>query len=93
MMGEAAAAKLDAILMSDNTIQRRISNMAAVVKEQVLDAIRPFFSIQLDKSTDVSNCAQLMVYVRFIKGLSVWEEILFCHPLPAHYSSRNLQGF
>ncbi|XP_053170201.1 zinc finger BED domain-containing protein 5-like [Scomber japonicus] len=86
MMGEAAAAKLDAIPMSDNTIQRRISDMAADVKEQVLDAIRdsPFFSIQLDESTDVANCAQLMVYVRFIKELSVQEEFLFCHPLPAH---------
>ncbi|KAM3875808.1 ranBP-type and C3HC4-type zinc finger-containing protein 1-like [Diretmus argenteus] len=85
-MGEAAAAKLDVIPMSDNTIQRRISDMAADVKEQVLDAIREshFFSIQLDESADVANCAQLMVYVRFIKELSVQEEFLFCHPLPAH---------
>ena len=85
-MGEASAAKLDAIPMSNNTIQRRISDMAADVKEQVLDAIRksPFFSIQLDESTDVANCAQLMVYVCFIKELGVQEEFLFCHP--AHRS-------
>nr|XP_033506785.1 zinc finger BED domain-containing protein 5-like [Epinephelus lanceolatus] len=92
MMGEAAAAKLDAIPMSDNTIQRRISDMAADVKEQVLDAIResPFFSIQLDESTDVANCAQLMVYVRFIKELSVQEEFLFCHPLPARTTAAEI---
>ncbi|XP_073337223.1 zinc finger BED domain-containing protein 5-like [Pagrus major] len=89
-MGEAAAAKLDAIPMSDNTIQHRTSDMAADVKEQVLDAIResPFFSIQLDESTDVANCAQLMVYVRFIKELSAQEEFLFCHPLPALATKR-----
>lgn len=47
--------------------------MAVDVKEQVLNAIResPFFSIQLDESTDVANCAQLMVYVRIIKELGV----------------------
>ncbi|XP_060780911.1 zinc finger BED domain-containing protein 5-like [Neoarius graeffei] len=83
-MGNAAAVKLNAIPMSDNTIQRRISDMVSDVKEQVLDAIResPLFSIQLDESTDVANCAQLMVYVRYIKELSVEEEFLFCYPLP-----------
>lgn len=39
LMGEATAAKLDAIPMSDNTIQRHISDMAADVKQQILDAI------------------------------------------------------
>ncbi|XP_022597516.1 zinc finger BED domain-containing protein 5-like [Seriola dumerili] len=93
MMGEAAAAaKLDAIPMSDNTIQRRISDMAADVKEQVLDTIceSPFFSIQLDESTDVANCAQLMVYVRFIKELSAQEEFLFCHPLMARTTAAEI---
>ncbi|XP_056243076.1 zinc finger BED domain-containing protein 5 [Seriola aureovittata] len=92
MIGEAAAAKLDAIPMSDNTIQRHISDMADDVKEQVLDAIResPFFSIQLDESTDVANCATLMVYVRFIKELNVQEEFLFCHPLPARTTAAEI---
>ncbi|KAJ8001210.1 hypothetical protein DPEC_G00191970 [Dallia pectoralis] len=63
MLGEAAAAKLDAIPISDNTIQRRISDVACDVKEQVLDSVResPFHAIQLDESTDVAHCAQLMV--------------------------------
>ncbi|XP_061587400.1 zinc finger BED domain-containing protein 5-like [Cololabis saira] len=82
----------DAIPISDNTIQRRISDRAADVKEQVLDAIpeSPFFSIQLDGSTDVANCAQLMVYVRFIKELDVQEEFLFCHPLPARTTATEI---
>lgn len=37
---EASAAKLNAILMSNNTIKRCISDMASDVKEQVLDGIR-----------------------------------------------------
>ena len=48
MLGEAAAAKLDAIPISDNTIQQRISDMACDVKEQVLDGVceSPFHTIQ-----------------------------------------------
>ncbi|XP_032376013.1 zinc finger BED domain-containing protein 5-like [Etheostoma spectabile] len=85
MMGEAAAAKLNVIQLSDNTIQRRISDMGADVRQQVVDSVResPSFSLQLDESTDVANCAQLMVYVRFVKELNVHEEFLFCHPLPS----------
>lgn len=69
MMGETATAKLNVIPLSDNTVQRCISDMALDVKEQVLDGIResPYFSIQIDQSTDVANCAQLMTYVRYIQ--------------------------
>ncbi|XP_060790841.1 zinc finger BED domain-containing protein 5-like [Neoarius graeffei] len=85
MLGEAAAAKLDTISMSDNTIQRRISDMAYDVKEQVINCVRqsPIHAIQLDESTDVAHCAQLMVYVRFINEQRVHEDFLFCVPLPA----------
>ncbi|XP_056126207.1 zinc finger BED domain-containing protein 5-like [Rhinichthys klamathensis goyatoka] len=92
MLGEAAAAKFDAIPISDNTIQRRISDMACDVKEQVLDCVResPFHAIQLDESTDVAHCAQLMVYVRFIKEHSVQEDFLFCVSLPARTTADEL---
>lgn len=92
MMGEAAAAKLNVIPLSDNTVQRRISDMALDVKEQVLDGIResPYFSIQIDESTDVANCAQLMTYVRYIRELNVQEEFLFCHSLTAHTTAEEI---
>ncbi|XP_062254936.1 zinc finger BED domain-containing protein 5 [Platichthys flesus] len=92
MLGEAAAAKLDTIPVSDNTIQRRISDMAYDVKEQVVNSVRksPIHAIQLDESTDVAHCAQLMVYVRFIEELNVREDFLFCIPLPARTTADEL---
>ena len=92
MLGEAAAAKLDTIPVSDNTIQRRISDMAYDVKEQVVNSVRksPIHAIQLDESTDVAYCAQLMVYVRFIEELNVREDFLFCIPLPARTTADEL---
>lgn len=39
------------------------------------------FSIQLDESTDVSSCAQLLVFARYVLGNVIKEEFLFCSPL------------
>ena len=39
------------------------------------------FAIQLDESTDVSSCAQLLVFARYIKEGDFKDEFLFCHPL------------
>ena len=41
------------------------------------------FAIQLDESTDVARCAQLLVFVRDIKDGDLKEEFLFCHALEA----------
>uniref|UniRef100_A0A3Q2PQY9 Uncharacterized protein n=1 Tax=Fundulus heteroclitus TaxID=8078 RepID=A0A3Q2PQY9_FUNHE len=95
MMGEAAAAKLNVTQLSDNTIQRRISHMGADVRQQVVDSVResPAFSLQLDETTDVANCAQLMVYVRYVKELNVNEEFLFCHHLPSRTTAEEIFKF
>ena len=46
VLGEASAKKMQQISLSNNTIQRRISNMSMDVKEQVLTEIKasPLFS-------------------------------------------------
>ena len=38
-------------------------------------------SIQLDESTDVDNCCQLLAYVRYVKENDIFEEFLFCESL------------
>ena len=59
VLGEASAKKMQQISLSNNTIQRRISNMSMDVKELVLTEIKasPLFSFQLDESTDVNSCS------------------------------------
>jgi len=39
------------------------------------------FAIQLDETTDVTNFAQLLVYVRYYFEKQVVEDLLFCQPL------------
>lgn len=65
--------------LSNDTIMRRISLMSTDVKQQVTDEIKasPMFSIQLDESTDVASCSQLLVFVRYLDMEDVKEEFLY----------------
>ena len=60
--------KLEKIALSNDTIRCRISDMSQDILNQVADEIRASkarISLQLDESTDVSNCAYLLVYCRY----------------------------
>lgn len=67
MLGEDAAKKIDAVPLSDNTVQRWIGEMSEDVSAQLLEQVRgsKYFALQLDESTDVANAAELLVYIRF----------------------------
>ena len=60
------------ISLSIFTIHRHISDMLEDVKDQVIIEMKasPIFSLQVDVSTDVTSCAQLLVFVRFIYSFS-----------------------
>ena len=83
LLGESSEAKMKQISLSNDTIQRRISEMSENVKEQVIDEIQdsPMFLFQVDESTDITLCAQLLVFVRYIHSGDIKEEFLFCSDL------------
>ncbi|CAG9832451.1 unnamed protein product [Diabrotica balteata] len=53
--------------------------MAEDIQNQIVDAVKqsPFFAIQLDESTDIAQCSQLIVYVRYIENERMKDELLF----------------
>ena len=66
MCGGDVAKKLDVVPSSNDTVHRRIASMSANVKEELLSSTKygGVFSPQINKSTDVIDDAQLLVYVR-----------------------------
>ena len=88
-VGEAQARILDEVPVSNNTVCRRIQDMADYSKSQLVRRVAesPFFAIQLDESTDVTNFPQLLVYVRYVYDFEMIEDFLFCKPLEGRTTS------
>ena len=65
---DAAKKKIEAVPFSDNSVSRRIGEMAQDISAQLLEQVRAseYFALQLDENLDLSNAAQLLVYIRFI---------------------------
>lgn len=83
MHSEKIASALNAIPLSNDTISRRIDDMASDIKCQLIERIKKSgtFSLQLDESTDISNAAQLLVFVRYSFEGKLHEDMLFCAAL------------
>ena len=89
ILGDAAAKKLDIVSLSNDTVSRRIHEMAAQVKEVLVQKVKKskYFSLQIDESTDLTNFAQLMTYIRYDTAESIEEEFLFCEALSSRTTS------
>ena len=68
LIGKEAERKLNILSLSDNKVQRRISQMSEDIKNQIIHPIKlpGSFALQLDETTDVSSCAQLIAFVSYI---------------------------
>ena len=83
VLGEEAAKKLNDISVSNDTISRRINELSENINELVVDEIKKsrLFAIQLDESTDVALCSQLLVFARYMVEGDFKDEFLFCKTL------------
>ena len=84
VIGNEAVSKLNSVSVSNNTIQQRITEMSTDIKEQVITEVQGSkygFAIQLVESTDVSNCTQLLVYVRYATKYAIRSEILLINEM------------
>ena len=79
VFGDESVKKLNSISLYNNAVQRRIEEMSVDILHQVISDIgrsESGFAIQLDESTDVTNCAQLLIFVRYIGKEGVKEFLM-----------------
>ncbi|GFT49739.1 zinc finger BED domain-containing protein 5 [Trichonephila clavipes] len=79
MFGDNFAKELQSIPLSNDTVSRRIDDIAEDVEQQLFGKLRDkLFSIQLDEATDSNKDAHFIAYVRFWdEGFSTTEEEIF----------------
>ena len=72
--------------LSNDTVANRINENACDIEQQLVDKLYSlsYFAIQLDESTDVTNLAMLLVYVRFEDNGDIFEDMMCClePPMP-----------
>ncbi|CAF4946235.1 unnamed protein product [Pieris macdunnoughi] len=83
MFGEKEVKEIERIPLSNNTVARRIDEMAEWTEDELIQRIinSKYYALQLDESTDVQGLSQLIVFVRYIWQEEVHEDILFCKPI------------
>lgn len=84
LLGQEAQKKILEIPLSNDTVKSRIQKMSTDIEEQVVDKIKcsPYFALQCDETTDVSQCCQLLVFIRFLNDNKKFEEeLLFSQEL------------
>ncbi|XP_067940586.1 protein FAM200C-like [Watersipora subatra] len=84
ILGKEAGKEMAAVSLSNNTVQRKISNMANDIKDQVVQQIKlslfGLFAIhELDESTDIASCSQLIVYARYVHNEEIKRNFCFVY--------------
>ncbi|GBL98476.1 Zinc finger BED domain-containing protein 5 [Araneus ventricosus] len=83
MFGEDHGQKIKNIPLSNSTVSRRIKYVSIDIEATINERIKksPFFSIQVDESTDVSDLSILLVIARYLNVNELEENLLVCYPL------------
>ncbi|XP_066461748.1 protein FAM200C-like isoform X1 [Eleutherodactylus coqui] len=84
MLGKAAENKLSQIPFSNDTLGSRIGDMSDDILAQVVGDLISSpakFSLQLNRTTNVSNLGQLVVFLCFVKYDVIKKDFLFYKPL------------
>jgi hypothetical protein len=84
MFGNKLLKNIDLIPLSNNSVGHRINDMAGNVESQLIKRVKksPYYALQIDETTHVTNDANLMCYVRYAYDSNIHDDILFCRTLP-----------
>ncbi|VVC24189.1 Hypothetical protein CINCED_3A016146 [Cinara cedri] len=84
ILGKETAKQIQDIPLSNNTVYIGYGNISQDIEEQLICLIKKshWFVLQCDESTDVAQCCQLLIFVRFLSGdNTIKEELLLSQVL------------
>ena len=84
LLGRNEAKRIDAVPLSDDTVNDRIANIANDILSQLIAQIQDSpcrINLQFAKTTDIKSISQLVAYVRFVKENAIVDEFLFCQEM------------
>lgn len=88
MVSGPAVDRVKLIPLSSDTIARRIQDMSDDIDQQLKEhflnnqePILKLWALQIDESTDISNKAQLIAYLRVVMNQSIQNQFFFCSEL------------
>lgn len=97
VLGKEAEKKIQQVSMSNDVIHNRNIDLSDDILEQAVADIKASpvkISLQVDESTNVSNCCQLLAVVRYVKKKKkVEESFLSCQSLKKTGPNRALYSF
>ncbi|XP_045483145.1 zinc finger BED domain-containing protein 5-like [Harmonia axyridis] len=91
MVGESAGKLISKVPLSNNTISRRIHDIADDLNYQLIEKMKSKdFGLQLDEATDSNSDAHLICYVRFLADNIIVEDLLFCKSITESAKAEDL---
>lgn len=92
ILGENAARKMAALQCSNDTVSDRIHKISDHIEDELTHRLNAsdMFAMQLDESTDVAGLSIILVFVRYIFGTSIEEDLLLCTPLETNTTGEEI---
>ncbi|XP_054719001.1 zinc finger BED domain-containing protein 5-like [Uloborus diversus] len=84
MLGPGEEKEMVRVPLCDDTIIRRIDDISDDIEATLVDKLRVAgkFAFQVDESTDIGSCAQLIAIARTVDERRIKDRYLFCKELP-----------
>jgi hypothetical protein len=66
--------------------------MTGNVESHLIEGVKksPYYALEIDKTTDVTNYANLMCYVRYAYDKNIHDDILFCRTFPTRTTGEEI---